>query len=371
MKHTDQNFPLLTYQANKTSKDWGRSHGEEFKVGIAELVEIRRELMLTKNPALADSLDELAQIQFKISQSFAPDLADELLGIAEGSGRSLSDIILLNNYTDFRDIELPEEGCSTVHIKNAQTTLAGQTWDMHGSAKNYVNIIRIPPIDELPACLIFSLVGCVGMMGYNSQELAICVNNINTKNAKTGLIWPLLVRKVLQQKSFPGMRDVLTSAPVTSGHNYLISSLEHGEHWEVSPDLCEKVLSLNDNTQGSIYHTNHCLGKETKKHEDAQSLSSTTHQRFSLLKNKLPTTRDYAQFKSLLADHENYPKSICSHFESGAQDPSFTCGGAIGDLTHNKYLFWRGCHLHDLNYKEFNFQLAFNKEAKLAFELRD
>jgi isopenicillin-N N-acyltransferase-like protein len=59
----------------------------------------------------------------------------------------------------------------------------------------------------------------------------------------------------------------------------------------------------------------------------------------------------------IFKDHEGYPKSICSHFESGAQDPSMTCGGAVADYSENKYTLWRGCPEHDKNFMEYEFIL--------------
>ena len=115
----------------KSYLDWGFSHGEEFREEIKELVEIRTNLMLSKNPRLESSLEELALEQFNISKKFSPHLADEIEGISKGSNLSLKDIVILNNYTDFRDIELPEEGCSTIHLQRNEQSISGQTWDMH------------------------------------------------------------------------------------------------------------------------------------------------------------------------------------------------------------------------------------------------
>lgn len=348
-------FPYIQYQSGKTSYDWGLYHGEEFRVAIRELTEIRRHLMLAKNPKLATKLDELAMEQFNFSKKFAPNVASEIEGIAKGSGLTLSDLVVLNNYTDFRDIILPDEGCSTVHIQTPGEVLAGQTWDMHRSAKNYMCLIHVPATNEHTAQLVLSLVGCVGLMGVTTDNTFIGVNNINTTNAKTGLIWPVLVRKVLEQKSLGLMRSTLLNAPVTSGHNYIISSPEGGEHLEITPTVSEKVSALQKGQVGSIFHTNHCVGFEVEKLEDKTSMSSTTFNRWELLSKKSYKVLDLEDFKNLLTDHDEFPKSICSHFENGAQDPSFTCGGGVSDLNRGHHIFWRGCPAHDADYKEYEF----------------
>lgn len=348
-------FPLIHYAPGKSSLQWGLQHGESYKVAIKELVEIRKSLMLEKNPALARKLDELALEQFNHSKKFAANIAAEMEGIAQGSGCSLTDIVVLNNYTDFRDLSLPEEGCSTVHIQTPEHVLAGQTWDMHRSAKNYLALLHVPSTLDHSAQLILTLVGCVGLMGVTTHNTLIGVNNINTANAQTGLIWPLLIRKVLEQEGLAQMRSTLLTAPVTSGHNYLISSAEGGEHLEITPSVSEKVSALIKGQVGGIFHTNHCLGHEIEKLEDKSSMSSTTHERWDLLARKTYRVRDLEDFKNLLSDHDEFPKSICSHYETGVQDPSFTCGGGASDLNFGRHIFWRGCPAHDQDYREYEF----------------
>lgn len=358
-------FPYIKYQKNKNNLFWGQSHGEEFKIPIKELALIRKELMLAKNPKLSLRLSELASEQFEISKKFSPQIASEIEGIAQGSGLSLTDIVILNNYTDFRDIILPEEGCSTIHIQTPTHVFSGQTWDMHRTAKNYMALVHLPSQDASAATLVLTLVGCVGLMGVTTNNTLIGVNNINTRNAQTGLIWPLLVREVLKQNSLGLMRRTLLKAPVTSGHNYLISSIEGGEHLEITPTVSEKVSALQSGQVGSIFHTNHCVGFEVEKLEDKSSMSSTTFNRWGLLSRKSHQVKSFDEFKNLLTDHDEFPKSICSHFENGAQDPSFTCGGGISDLTNSKHVFWRGCPVHDSDYREYVFNVdgdEFKKE---------
>ena len=356
----DSNFPYIKYPSGKTHKEWGLAHAEQFASQIKELCKIRKELMLKKNPALESDLDRLARAQFEVSREFTPDLCAELQGIAQGAGVSLTDIIILNNYTDFRDIELPEEGCSSAHLQRSGKISAGQTWDMHQSAKNFACVIHL--FENGQDVLLFSLVGCLGLMGINSNNNLVGVNNINTKNAKAGLIWPMLVRAMLAEKNLEGMRSVLLKAPVTSGHNYLLSTTSGSEHWEISPRASEKVFEISVGENGLIFHTNHCLGPKNSALEIKESISSTTFNRFEILEKQQDTITDLTK---LFKDHEGYPKSICSHFESGAQDPSMTCGGAVADYSANKYTFWRGCPVYDKNFVEYEFILEKNHFKKV------
>lgn len=353
---TDQGFPLIKYEG-QSPLEWGRMHGESFRDGIKELAQIRQELMLAKNPRLKSKLKELADMQWQASAAYAPALMEEVQGIVDGSGLTKLDLVILNNYTDFRDIQLPEEGCSTVHIQNENHTLAGQTWDMHKSAKNYLCLIHVPATENAPEMLSFSLVGCLGLMGINSHGLLIGVNNINTTNATAGILWPLYVRRLLRERSVTAARPFLEDAPVTSGHNYIVSDKAQGEHWEVTPRLSERVGFVAAGSTGHAFHTNHCLGPKVQEHEDTSSSSSTTHVRWQHLEKLVPAVKDLEDFFGLLTSHEGYPKALCSHFESGAQDPSFTCGGGIADLTAGRGRFWRGCPQEDRNYRSIEYRM--------------
>jgi isopenicillin-N N-acyltransferase like protein len=357
----DQGFPLLDYSADKTPFQWGEMHGESFSSGIKELVEIRTELMLAKNPNIKSHLDPLALQQWNVSKSYAPDLTAELEGIYKAAGISLTDIVILNNYTDFRDLTLPEEGCSTIHVQKNEDVFSGQTWDMHGTAKDYVCLVKTPATKNSLSSVNFSLVGCVGMMGINSQGCLVGVNNINTANAEIGLIWPLLVRKLLKETNLNVIKEKLFQAPVTSGHNYLLSSIDGGAHLEITPQFKEEVLATVKGEEKVLFHTNHCLGEQVKTLEDQASLSSTTHARYKILEKEIHKLESLKSLITLLTDHEEFPKSICSHFESGAQDPSFTCGGGAADLSSGKKghsVFWRGCEVHDKNFKKMSFELS-------------
>lgn len=355
MANTLLPFPIIEYQADQTPRQWGQKHGEEFRAAIKELAQIRKELMLSKNPALLPKLDQLAMEQWQATQTFSPLLSQELSGLVEGSGLTKTDIIILNNYTDFRDI-IPDQGCSTVAVKNNKKMLLGQTWDMHRSAKNYLCLLKVPSYQGGPSSLVFSLTGCLGMMGVSNRGLFIGVNNINTLRAKTGIVWPALVRESLLQTNYKNMKDIMYRAPVTSGHNYLIGDKHEAGHFEITPDTKEEVGSITTQAeQGLAFHTNHCLAPKLAKEEDKKSLSSTTFIRYNLLEKNGHKVKTIKELKNLLHSHENHPKGICSHFESGLQDPSFTCGGGVWDPETNVATFWRGCPSYDDFYREYSF----------------
>ena len=64
-----------------------------------ELIEIRKNLLFARNPNIKANLTELTIRQLEVSKKFSPDITSELEGIAKGSGTSIEEIVILNNYT--------------------------------------------------------------------------------------------------------------------------------------------------------------------------------------------------------------------------------------------------------------------------------
>ncbi len=355
MKYYD--FPTIEYPLNKTPKDWGLIHGESFATGIAELAKIRKELLLQRSPKIGNLLDELAKEQLAFTSKYCPYLAEELISISKGANVSIEDIIILNNYTDFRDITIKEQGCSTFYCHQNDNILFGQTWDMHKSAKNYICIIKVPAYKNNPASIIFSLVGCLGMMGINTYNLCIGVNNLNSKNAQTSIIWPAIIRSLLFNSSKENAIEKLKKISHGSGRNYTIVDKTGGENWEVTSSEIQKVASLEIPKMGTIFHTNHCLGEKTKLFEEKNNISITSHNRYELLFKKQKEVIDLDSLYSILTDHYKYPKSICSHYGTHSTDPSVTCGGVVFDLKAKIIRFWRGCPKYDKNFKKLDFSI--------------
>lgn len=356
---SDSGFPIIKYNASQTYSDWGKCHGESYRDAIKELVEIRLGLMREKNPSLdEDRIKQLATAQWAATSKFDPDITDELQGICDGSGLSREQITILNNYTDFRDIQLDDQGCSLVYANSEHGPVIGQTWDMHGSAKRYVCCLDVSAHKQLSRTVLFSLIGCVGMMGFTSHGTLLGVNNINTDGARAGVLWPALVRAALNKTNISGMVKCLTTAPVTSGHNYLLAERDHAQMWEVAPDLAEMVDKKKPGQHGFMFHTNHCLGLKMKERETVISQNSTTQIRFDLLQKKVDSVKTLDQMYALMNDHENYPKSICSNFQASTQDPSVTCGGAVGHLDSGKVVMWRGDEMYDDNFVKHEFDMS-------------
>src|SRR3989338_4702499 len=184
-------------------KEIGQEHGEHFRESVRAMAALRVDLMF-KEPQFKSKgqVFDLAREHLPILKAYDFDLYSELVGISEGSGISPEEIVILNHYTDMRDIG----GCTTVFVPSAHGNLLGQTWDIDASALDHVVLFKFH--DNL----IFSVAGCLGLTGFNTQSLGICINNLSSLDARVGLIWPALVRRVLRASSAQEGRDLVLNA---------------------------------------------------------------------------------------------------------------------------------------------------------------
>lgn len=348
--------PVVFDQA--TARERGRAHGELWRDEIAALTEIRLKLVLQRGLCkTAEQVTAIAQAHGPVLREYLPEMHEELLGIAEGSNRSLADVILLNHFTDLRDVapdtfgsdedvEPPPEdpgGCTAIHCNTVRGPLLGQTWDMHASAQPFVRMIRVQPRDRDEESLCFTLTGCVGMAGIGQDGVAVTINNLTTQDTQIGVVWPALVRALIEQPSARAAKALLDRVPLTSGHHYMVGDCD--EFFGIESSGIHKVVTQMG-ARASHLHTNHCFDPVLRKYE-AISARSTTYQRLELASTL------FAQYRptraevlwELLCSHDGYPGSICSHIDDAAGDPdaSRTCGRLVMSLWSGEMLAGYGC----------------------------
>lgn len=360
---------VLELPVNASPRQRGQIHGETFRPLIREIANIRTELALTlgrfETPA---ELELVAARHIPLMQTSLPALFDEMTGIAEGSGLSIEHVIVLNHYTDLRDLDpqqldahissesLPpehthkinladipaEEDCTALYAQSNEGVFLGQTWDMHGSAAPYVMMLHVPAHDEAPEAWCLSITGCLGLAGMNAKGIGITINNLRSTDARIGLIWPALVRAVLEKPSVIEARDVILDNPVGSGHHYLVASEQFCYAIETSGTLKRIVFS---GEAEHYVHTNHCLDAEVA-HHTAQAFESTSQERYDLLVRHLrhAPIRNFKDMWVHLGSHSSYPRSICSHLASvDRPHASRTCGGIAMDLSAKYIHAASGC----------------------------
>lgn len=345
---------VLELEAGRTPREHGRAHGETFRPLVAELASLRTDLAVSLGGfAGSHVVRELAEGHLPVLEQFDRDLYEELVGIAEGADVAPADVVVLNHYTDLRDIPVrpsspgadEAEECSAVWARTAAGPLLGQTWDMHGSAEPYVMMLGVPARDGEPAAWLLSLTGCLGMTGLNDAGVGITINNLRSTDARVGVVWPALVRRVLRERTALAGRRIVLEAPLGSGHHYLVADGSDVFGIETS-GLHRRVVF--EGGRDAYVHTNHCFDDEVAACTVVVD-ASTTHARYDALARSIDgaAVRDRADVWERLGSHEGYPRFVCTHM-AGPERPHAmrTCGALVMDLTRPDAWAAAGCIHH-------------------------
>lgn len=313
----------------------GRAHGELWRAEIHELAEIRCRLMLHDAAAVGVRLDRagleaLAGAHLPLLAREEPEAHAELLGIATGSDLSPERIVVLNHYTDLRDVLFSPgalarepDGCTAIYLHGREGPTLGQTWDMHASAAPYVRMMRIAPRHGGTEVLCLTLVGCLALAGIGQHGVAVTINNLCSTDARVGLVWPALVRSLLACPDAPAAYARLRRAPLGSGHHYMIA--DGHAFYGVECSGAHKVLTQSG-PKAAHLHTNHCFDPVLRTCEAVPRVTTTfarLNMATTLYAQQRP--RDLEGLWSLLGSHDGEPRSICTHVDGDDPSASRTC----------------------------------------------
>ena len=347
----------LELPAGKPPRDWGRIHGESYRTEIKAIAAIRAYLC-TKVGGFrsVDDVLEAGHAHLPVLEAYHHGLYAELLGIAEGADLSPEEIVVLNHYTDLRDLDADPaqwrpaptrdapnaiitgdgpagddmvgggDGCSVLWSESPTGRILAQTWDMHATAIPYVMLLQIPESPAGPAATLLSVTGCLGMAGMNSAKVAIAINNLFSTDATLGVVWPAMVRRALHERDAVAAREVIANSPIGSGHHYFVADRTNAFAIETSGTRRKMVFA-----GGRAYcHTNHCLDAEIAKRSKVPT-TSTTHDRLKWLEADLARAqvRDLDDAWHRLGSVDGWPRSVCTNMATPESPHGAATCGAI------------------------------------------
>lgn len=326
--------------------EMGYQHGQRFARQIREIAQERIHLSSdsawTGRSIHREDVLRLGEACLTEHYHYAPDLMQELEGMAAATGLTMTELMIANGFTDFVDVlynAMPEaepvpalmgNECTAFMVNRRQTrsgyAFLGQTWDMHATATPYVVLMRGRPA-YAPSFVVFTITGCVGMIGMNSAGIAVGINNLMAADGQPGVTWPFVVRKILQQTNLDAALDCLLDAPLAGAHNYLLMDA-NGQGYNVEAGTtAHHVEAL---TREALVHTNACLYEDTLATErpltdDLVQDSRIRQQRAEEIILQRPVTPQ--RLMKLTRDRSDGSFSICAMSE-----PPFyseTCGAVI------------------------------------------
>ncbi len=243
-----------------------------------------------------------------------PDLAAELVGIAEASGVAYPLIAAYNLMDEQWWYDLgasaAEPGCSTLSVTNASGTLLAQNMDLPEFMDGSQLVLRIGD-GKGSESLVLTSAGLIGLTGLNSRGFGICVNTLlMLRHNPNGIPVSFAMRHALSEDSAAAAVGALQSINHASGQHYAVGDRNGVTSLECSAGGA--VIS-NDPSLRTMVHTNHPLVSQDIENWAMTLIEATdrianSHERYDILKQAVADIKTADDIVSLLSDRS---KCLC------------------------------------------------------------
>jgi isopenicillin-N N-acyltransferase-like protein len=259
-------FPLI--EVHGSPRQRGEMHGEQARERIVRSFGHYEE-QLGRLGYGRDDVERLVGIFLPRIRNWAPDLVEEMEGIAAGADVSLASIVLVNARTEVLQLAHREkgvsedepDGCTGAVILPGATRagrlIHGQNWDWKAECATTSVVLNIHR-DDAPDVLTFTEAGALARSGFNSAGIAITANYLESDRdyKELGIPLPFIRRRVLEAAHFAHALGVVAMTPKSGSNNMMVSTAEgFAVDLECAPD---EAFSLYPQ-DGMIVHSNHWL----------------------------------------------------------------------------------------------------------------
>ncbi|WP_022928444.1 C45 family autoproteolytic acyltransferase/hydolase [Patulibacter americanus] len=292
--------------------------------------------------------------------AWAPQLAEEIAGIAAGASLDVWRIGALNARTEILAAvgAASRAECSTFVAldPSGQAPRTVQTWDWHDHLRGSMLAVRLEPRPGHHVHL-FTEMGIVGKLGVNGAGLGLHFNILAHADdgGPTGVPVHVVARRILDEATTIDEATALAaSAPVSASTVLTVVAFDGTRSAVRGLELSPAGLAiLEPDAEGVFAHTNHFLDAELSRSERHGPDDPGTYGRLDELVRRTPELRaadDPTARATALLDHRE-DRMLCCHPERGAQagDRWETLVTAALDLDARELLLHEGgpCRVGD------------------------
>ena len=345
-------LPFL--EVTGSPKERGRAHGETFGRLIRELVpaffdDLEQTSRTHNVPVVTrDRALEISSTHREPSRKYAPDLFEELAGIAESADVSVDELLALNGFLELHDHysdAFVMSGCTSMMVPGSpagEGALIAQNYDLASLFAEAAVVIKVEA-DDQPDCVFYTSAGMLGCTGVNSAGIGVVINNLVPSDSGEGVIYPFIIRTILASLRIGDAIDAVVARRRASGMNYVLCDA-NGEIYDLETTATEyEVLCPFD---GPMAHANHYLTDRMKPYErrqyDARGQSILRWGRATRLL-KSTDRLDPETLQGFLADRVNAPIGICRQNEvTNGEACGQTIAGVVLDPPGRRAWFTKG-----------------------------
>ena len=308
-----QGKSLFTMELSGGPYERGFQYGEACKKLIARMIDEQFYQELA-GKRTKDQLLRHARKYEPFIQEYSPEIADELKGMAEGSGRSYDEIVMMNALEERSDFE--HSNCTTFAATGKATlggeTYTGQSWDgiesewWDGEMGLLLKIRR----KEGPDVIDYTNPGILACAGMNSNGVSVHWNTVPQKEMAPGVPTYLIVAEILKQKTVGDALDAVLRAKRAGYFNFVIA--DKTELYDVEATPGDLDISYSGEFIG---HANHFVSDKFGSTHNAgmTACSIVRHNRMNRLLKENYGKIDLQTCMDIMRDHVRHPLSICCH----------------------------------------------------------
>lgn len=320
-------LPLI--EISGPPRDRGRQYGEAVRPALHSALAYYEDAFGQSSGLTWDQVTARAARWLDPVRSYAPELLDEIRGIADGAGVGLLDVLALNARGEviydrsFAGMaEEAAEGCTSFAAYGEASgdghVWAGQNWDWRAGVADTVVLLRIvqPP---KPTLIMQVEAGQIGRQGANSAGIALNANGLGGRfSDAVGLPQTVVRRSVLDRHSITDALDVLCRTRAHIASNALLTCREG---FAVDLEATPAGIGWMHPTDGLLVHGNHYqAGVPAALAADYRPLSPDSLVRVPRAEQGLRALRaatgpDESRkiIKQAMSDHLGHPESLCTH----------------------------------------------------------
>jgi isopenicillin-N N-acyltransferase-like protein len=284
-------------------------------------------------------------------REFDPRYLEELQGVAEATELEEEDLLALNARTeilatasvDRSERRFPPEctsfGCFP-RSKASEPTLIGQNWDWLELTRDCLIVLEAQQSDG-PAFMTIVEAGLLAKCGMNAAGVGLATNALLAESDRdiTGVPYHVLLRAILESTSVVKAIERIQGCVRASSANFLIGQAD-GVGMNIEAAAGDfKRLFFTEPQDALLVHTNHFLHSSFRGVDLSLLESPDSPVRLSRFRQLLGydgVLRDVGTFRAALADHAEFPASICAHAEEDEPPPArwATLTSVIMDLNN-------------------------------------
>ncbi len=304
-----QELPIIKVKG--TPRERGVAYGEQAAKRIQDTFEFYDRIVFTKSALTATEIRDRAEQVADLIYQFAPDLAEEIQGIAQGAALEPWQLYLLNARTEVLNASVAE--CTALYFQDS--AILGQTWDWIREMEDLVLLLQCEYPDGR-SLLTLTEPGILAKVGMNSYGLGVCLNILFSPHSLNGVPVHVLLRAILECSDLDSVRVVLERAGTGRSSHFLVGD-DAGNCLGVEFAGGGRAdLHAHD---GVVLHTNHCLDSDLEC-----MVVPTSTERFQQASGLLEGSkgRDLDMMMEVLSDDGQGNESILCPYH-----PEATLGG--------------------------------------------